>query len=247
MVKILIILLTGTVAGFLNTVAAGGTLIAMPVLIFLGLPSAVANGTNRIALILESIVGVTNFRRKGYFDSRFGLILGIPAVVGSIIGAKVAIELPDHVFNKIFALIMILVVGFIVWDSKRKVKESKDIITKKQKIISGILFFFVGIYGGVIQAGIGFIIILALTVTTDFSLTKINSLKVFVVAMYIIPSLLVFVVNGKVEWLLGLTLALGNGIGAYIGSNFAVDKGDKYIKVILIISVVIMAVKLIAT
>lgn len=244
LLHILLVILTGIAAGFLNVNAGGGSLIAMPVLIFLGLPSAVANGTNRIALIIQNIIAVANFKSKGFFDWKLSIVFALPAVIGSVIGSNLAISMSGEVFNKILAVVMLVVLALIIWKPQKKLEAKKETLEKKDKIIGAIVFFFVGIYGGVIQAGAGFIIIAALTLITGYSLVKINSMKVFIIAIYTVLSLLIFIINGKVNWVYGLSLAVGNGIGAYIGSNFSVKKGDKWIKVILIITVVFMAAKL---
>ncbi|HPE15914.1 MAG TPA: sulfite exporter TauE/SafE family protein [Oscillospiraceae bacterium] len=234
----------GVAAGFLNVVAGGGSLIAMPVLIFLGLPSAVANGTNRVALMAQNTVAVMNFRRKGYFDWKLGLTLAVPAAIGSMVGSSIAVSLPDEIFNKVLAVVMVVVLILTIWNPQKKLKGNKETLTGRDKVIGAIVFFCVGVYGGFIQAGVGFIIIAALTLLTGYSLVKVNSLKVFVIAIYTISSLIVFIVNGKVNWIIGLSLAVGNSLGAYLGSNFAVNKGDKWIKVILVIAVVAMSLKL---
>jgi len=241
---ILLILVTGVVAGFLNTVGGGGSLLTLPMLIFLGLPSAVANGTNRIALMVQNIVAITNFRRKGFFDWHLGLMLAVPAILGSIVGAHFAIALPDEIFNKILAIIMLLVLAAIIWRPDRSLEAAEENLQPNRRLVAMLAFFLVGFYGGFIQAGVGFIIIASLTLITGMSLVQINSLKVFVVAFYMLSSLLVFVISGKVDWALGLTLAVGNGIGAYLGSNFAVAKGDKWIRVVLVIAVLAMSAKL---
>ncbi len=241
---ILLILIAGTVAGFQNTVAGGGSLITMPVLIFMGLPSAVANGTNRIALMVQNIVAITKFKKEGYFNWKLSLTLALPAVVGAIVGSQIAISLPDEIFNKLLAAVMIIVLGLIIWNPKKKLKSEEKNITKKHKIIGSIVFFFVGIYGGLIQAGVGFIIIVSLTLITGFSLVRINSMKMMIVAIYMVSSIIIFLINGKINWLYGLTLAVGNSLGAYLGSVFSVKKGDKWIKVILVVVIVIMSLKL---
>ncbi|MDK2823900.1 MAG: uncharacterized protein PWQ67_495 [Clostridia bacterium] len=243
--KVLLILITGTAAGFLNVVGGGGSLLSMPMLIFLGLPSAVANGTNRIALMLQNIVAVANFRRKGFFDLNLSLMLGIPALIGSIVGSKIAISLPDNIFNKILALVMFIVLFLIIKQPHKKIlSEDEEKFNPHRKIPAMIAFFFIGVYGGFIQAGVGFIIIAALTIITGMSLVRINSLKVFIVGFYMLSSLLVFIISGSVNWVLGLTLAIGNSLGAWLGSNFAVSKGDKWIRYILIVTVTAMALKL---
>ncbi len=242
--NIVLILLAGTAAGFINTLAGGGSLITLPALITLGLPSAVANGTNRIALMIQNIVAISNFKSKGYFHFKLSFMLGIPAVLGSIIGARLAISLADAVFNHILAIVMVIMLILILCNPTKKYKKIKEKLTKKNKVISIIAFFFVGIYGGFIQAGVGIIIITTLTLITGFSLVKINSIKVFVVAIYMVSSLLIFIFSGNINWILGLILAVGNGFGAWLGSTLAVKRGEKIVKVVLTVAVLMMAANL---
>jgi len=241
-----LILAAGIMAGFINTLGGGGSLITLPVLIFMGLPPAVANGTNRIALIVQNIVGVTNFRRKGFFYPKLSFILGVPAILGSILGARVAVSISGELFERILAIVMIVVLVLILTRPEKKfIKEiDSENLSTLRLIIAMIAFFGVGLYGGFIQAGVGFIIIVALTLITGMSLVKVNSLKLFIVLIYIISSLIVFLINGKVNFILGFTLAIGNAIGAYLGSNFAVSKGDKWIRVFLVIAILAMSAKL---
>jgi uncharacterized protein len=239
---IVLILGVGIIAGFLNTLAGGGSLISLPVLIFLGLPTAVANGTNRVALVVQSGVAVWNFRRKGFFDWRIGLLFGIPAMIGSIIGAKLAIQTPDETFNKILAVIMLLVLMLTIRPPKKKTNaETDDRLSKKQIVIGVIGFILIGMYGGFVQAGVGFIIMAFTNTLIGMSLVKINSIKVLVVG---ITSLITYILHGDVRWMYGLILAIGNGTGAWLGSNFAVSKGEKWIRFFLVISVLFMSAKL---
>lgn len=242
--NILLVAAVGIMAGFLNTVAGGGSLLSMPALIFLGLPSAVANGTNRIAIMAESIAAVSGFRRKGFFDWNLGLLWGIPAIIGAVAGSRIAVFLPDAVFNKLLAVIMLLVLALTLWNPQRRLHAGEIILGNRQKKAGAVVFFFVGIYGGLIQAGVGFIMMAALTLLTGFSLVRINGLKVFITAVYTVSSLLVFILSGKVDWVYGLGLAAGSSVGAYLGSIFSARKGEKWIKVFLVLTVAGMAAKL---
>ena len=236
----------GTAAGFLNTIGGGGSLLTMPILIFMGLPSATANGTNRIALIAQNLSAVLNFKRKGFFYPKLVILLGIPAVIGSIVGSSFAVNLSDELFNKILGVVMVVMLVLILTRPEKKFLGDKEIteLVGKRKIISIIALFFVGFYGGFIQGGVGFLFIVTLSLITGMSLVKINSLKVAVVGMYTVTALTVFVINGHVDWGLGLFLAIGNSTGAYLGSNFAVNKGDRYIRIIISIALIVMAGRL---
>ncbi len=240
-----IVIVTGFIAGIINTVAAEGSLLTLPMLIFIGLPSAVANGTNRIALVVQSIVATIHFKKSGNFNKKLGLTLGIPAVIGSIIGANLAITISDEWFNALLAVMMVITVIFIVW----KPLQSSDLradatFTPLQNILGMIFFFFIGIYGGFIQAGAGFFIIAALTAVFSLPLIQSNAIKVFVTGLFVSASLVVFIWNGQVHWLIGITLAIGNALGAWVGSSIAIHKGDKWIKRFLIVAVLVMSVKL---
>jgi uncharacterized membrane protein YfcA len=242
---IALIAVTGLVAGFVNTVGGGGSLLTLPMLIFLGLPSATANGTNRVAVLVQSAVAVAGFRHKGIFDLHLGLLLGLPGLFGSILGARLAVDLPDAIFNNVLAAVMLLVLVIILFEPhKRFITISQEFLDNRRKIIAAVVFFFIGIYGGFIQAGVGFIIIACLSIIAGMSLVKINSLKVFVTTTFMLSSLAVFVYSGNIDWFIAFILAVGNALGGWFGSLFAVAKGDKWIKAILVVSVLAMAAKL---
>lgn len=241
---IVLILAAGTAGGFINTMAGGGSLITLPLLIFFGLPSAVANGTNRIALMVQNIIAVTNFKSRGYFNFSLSLKLALPAIIGSVIGSNLAITLSDALFNKILAIIMFIMLALILWNPTQKINSIKKTLGFKRQLALIIAFFFIGIYGGFVQAGVGIIIIAVLSLITGLSLVKINSIKVLVVAIYLFSSLIIFIYNDKVNWQLGLTLAVGNGFGAWLASTLAVKKGEKAIKIVLTFAVILMALHL---
>ena len=234
----------GFVVGFINTVAGGASLISLPILIFLGLPPAVANGTNRVAIVLQTAIAVAGFKSKGVSTFPFNLYLGIAALLGSILGAYIAVDIKGETFNRILAIIMVAVVLIIIFKPRVSVAELEERITGKYLWIGITAFFFIGIYGGFINAGIGFIIIMFLHYVNRLSLVRTNATKVAVVFIYTLAALVVFALNDKVIWKVGLVLALGNGLGAWFSSRISVDKGDGYIKMFLIGMVLVMAVKL---
>lgn len=241
---VILILLAGTTGGFLNTLAGGGSIITLPLLIFLGLPAPVANGTNRIALMWQNMVAISNFRHKGLFPWKLGVIWGIPALLGAIVGSQLAITIPEELFNRILAVVMFLVLGLIICKPKTSPQIKAEKIASNNKVLGAIIFFFIGAYGGFIQIGVGIFIIAILTILTGSSLVQINSLKVIIIAIYMVASLLVFIINGQIDWALGLTLAIGNGLGAWLGSTLAIRRGDRWVKVVLAVAVVLLAGRL---
>ncbi len=236
---------TGIAAGFLNTVAFGGSLLALPMLIFLGLESAVANGTNRVAIFFQNFSAIMGFRRKGVSDFSYSIVLAVPAVIGAVIGATIAVDIKDSVFNLILAVVMIVMLVLTLLNPTERLKDRIESGGKHSKIIPIVVFFFIGIYGGFIQAGVGLLIITALRLLTGMDLVRTNAIKVFVIFFYTVVALGIFIMEGKVNWYLGPTLAVGNACGAWLGSHWAVEKGDKWIKVMLIVAVIAFAIRLV--
>jgi len=252
-VQLAIVVTTGVCAGFLNTVAGGGSLLTLPVLIFLGLDGAtMANGTNRVAIMIQNTVGVAGFRRKGVSDFRYGILIAIPAMIGAVMGALLVINLGKFdkngvIFNRLLAIIMVGVLVITLSNPFKKFQSDVENLGAFRKILAVLLFFFLGIYMGFIQAGVGFMIIATLTIVNGFNLVRTNALKMFVVLFCTLVALIIFVVNKHVDWRFGISLGVGNAAGAWIGSHWAVEKGDKWIRIVLVVTVLAFAIKLIWT
>lgn len=240
---VIILLICGVIAGFINTVAGGGSLLTLPILIFMGLPSNIANGTNRIAIFMQNIFSISGYKSRGVSDFKYSSWLSVSALIGSIIGAKIAININEDMFNKILSVVIIIVVLSIIYNKKPFNINSENISIEK-KIISVIMFFFIGIYGGFIHAGVGFLILSILSNYNGIQLSKANSIKVFVVFVYTFFALIVFIMENKINWILGINLGIGNSIGGWVASRWSYNKPDKIIKIFIIISSAIMAIKL---
>lgn len=235
--------LVGSVAGFLNVLAGGGSLLTLPVLIFLGLPAATANGTNRVAVFIQNISAISGFRRQGVFPWRISLLCTLPALAGAWIGANLAVDIDDQMFKRLLAVIMIGVLIFTAWDPMKRIRVEKMHLTPLRTAALLVSFFVVGIYGGFVQAGVGFLIITAL-LAHGLDLVRINAIKVIVIFFFTLVALAVFVAHDQVDWTLGLVLAIGNASGAWVGSHMAVKKGHDWIKRLVSITVVVFALKL---
>ena len=246
-----ILVTTGICSGFISSMAAGGSLLTLPVLIFLGLDGpTVANGTNRVALVIQNAFGIASFRRKGISDFRYGILISVPAVCGVMIGTLLVIQLgtidkSSIIFNRILAGIMIIVLAITIFNPLKKLQSSKENLGSSRKALAALIFFFLGIYIGFIQAGVGFMIIVTITTVNGFSLVRTNALKMFVVFFATLMALSIFVMKGHVDWGLGLALAGGNSIGVSIGSHLAVAKGDRTIRIILVCSILVFSARLI--
>ncbi len=239
-----VLFLVGIVAGTLNVLAGGGSLLALPLLIFMGLPSAVANGTNRIAIMCQNFFAIYGFRKRGVMPVALALLCTPPALIGSWVGANLAVNLDDQMFNRVLAVIMIAVMVFTAVDPMKRLRRDDIVFGPVRKVIVVLSFFLVGIYGGFIQAGAGFLVITALLVH-GLDLVRINAIKVVVISSYSVIALGVFIYHGQIDYLLGFALAAGNSIGGgLIAPRLAVEKGHEWIKKVVTVTVLVFAIKL---
>ena len=140
---------------------------------------------------------------------------------------------------------MLVMLVLTLLNPTARLKDRIENSSRGAKIVAMVVFFFIGIYGGFIQAGVGLLIITALRLLTGIDLVRTNAIKVLVIFFYTVVALGVFILNKQVDWTLGVTLALGNSTGAWIGSQWAVEKGDKWIKVVLVATVLVFATNLV--
>ena len=209
------VILVGIVAGFINTLAGSGSLLTLPLLMFLGLPANVANGTNRIAIFFQNIVGVGSFRQQKVFNYNEGIWLAIPATVGSFFGSMVAVHFNEQIMRLFIGGLLVFMFFVILLKPERWLKEKAGKIDGRPQFWRIIIFFFIGIYGGFIQAGVGFFLLAGLVLGVGTDLLKANALKLFITLVYTSVALIVFFINDLVDVKIGLILAVGNMIGAW--------------------------------
>ena len=238
-----VLIVAGVVAGFINTLAGSGSLITLPLLMFAGLPANVANATNRIGIILQSAVGSLGFRHSRVFEFREGLWLSVPATAGSLIGALAAVKLDSEVMEFFIGALLLFMFFIVLYKPEKWISEKAGKIEGRPKFWQIIIFFLIGLYGGFIQAGVGFLLLAGLVFGAGVNLTKANALKVFIVFVYSLIALLVFMLNKQVDYIAGFTLAAGSMVGAYIGTRVAVKRGPKIVRIILLIIVAVAALK----
>ncbi len=239
---ILILFGVGSLAGFINVMAGGGSALTLPALIFIGLDSATANGTNRIALLIQNIAALSSFRREKVTGLKQGVIFAAFTLPGAIVGTLVAIEVGDELFRRLLAVVMIGIVISLFVSSASSGDNDRE-HTKPSVWIYPALFAL-GFYGGFLQVGIGFLLIAVLFHLGRFNLVRVNMNKVLIILVYTIPALIIFAWSGHVNWSFGLSLALGNAFGAWWGARVAVRGGDRVIRIVLSLAIILMALKL---
>ena len=240
----ILLIFVGIVAGFLNVVAGGGSLLTLPVMIFMGLPPNVSNATNRVAILLQNVFALRKFHKAGLTDTGYSIYLGLAAIPGAVVGAILAVNINGELFSKLLSVVMVIVgIAILSGNSKSIVKE-KEIQPKSKDWRAIVAFFLIGFYGGFIHAGVGFIVILVLELLGHSSMARINSIKITVAFIYTLAVFIVFAINDVIDWRYGLTLAVGTSFGGWLGSYFSIKKGDKWIKRILFLAILGLSIKL---
>jgi len=241
---VLILFAVGLISGTMNVIAGGGSMITLPVLIMLGLPANVANGTNRVAILVQNVGATWSFHRLGLVSGPWLRLGAPPALVGAVLGTWTALNIGDLAFERILAFVLVLAAGWMLWRPMSSVTEVNTPPPEGGKgWLLRALFCGLGFYGGFIQAGMGFIV---LAVTTSFGLDLIrsNAVKVTLVLAFTPLALGIFAYNGRVEWLTGFVLAGGTFIGALIGVRLQILRGQKWVRRVLTATVVVFAIRL---
>jgi len=241
----------GLIAGALNTVAAGGSFLTLPFLIVSGLPATEANSTNRLAVLLQSLTAFWEFRRSGErwdrvtgeIERRLAVVGTIPMILGSLLGAWISLAVGDHAFKKILSVLMVAVTVWTLWDPVGKKKISLRALQRRYGTTHALLFLLVGLYGGFVQAGVGFLI-LAVTTYSGLGLVQGNAVKVFSVLLLTGVSLVFFAWHGTIDWAVGLALGAGSAAGGLLGARLAVRIGPTWIQRVVIAALFLFAIVL---
>ena len=242
--EITVLFLTGLFAGFVNTLAGGGSIVSFSILLMFGLPPSIANGTNRINVLTQTFIASSSFKFQKVLDTKKALWLGVPALFGSVAGAWIAIDINEKVFERVVGVILLVMLVFILYKPELWLKERKDLVNAKVTWKQILIFFLIGVYGGFIQIGVGFFLMAGIVLSAGYELVKANAIKSFIVFLYTPVALIVFILNNQINWAYGLMIALGTIAGAYFAARMAVKKGAKFLKWVIIVIILITSADL---
>jgi uncharacterized membrane protein YfcA len=235
----------GVMAGWLNVMAGGGSLLTVPVMLFMDIPAPVANGTNRIGILMQNVSAVTAFFRKGFSDFRLSLSLSAAASVGAVGGAMLGVELDGVWFDRLLAAVIVGVMMLMATGKKSSGAPPAGGGGAPQRLLLGHLCMVgAGFWGGLIQIGVGFILMPILHRVMGLDLVRVNMHKVFVVLVYTLIALTVFAANVQILWVAGMALALGMMIGGWLGAHTTVVHGEVWIRRVLFAALSVIIVKL---
>lgn len=241
--QIILLMIVGVMSGWLNVMAGGGSLLSVPVMLFMDIPAPIANGTNRIAILAQNITAVYTFFRQGFSDFKLGLTLSLSAVLGAIAGAWFGVQIDGVWFNRLLAVVMIGVM-IIMATGKNMDKKPSEEEQPKNLLLGHVLMIGGGFWGGMIQIGVGFILMAILYRVMGFGLVRVNMYKVFIVLSYTIVALTIFASQLQLLWWVGLSLAIGNSLGGWYGAHTTIHKGEVWIRRVLYVTLSVFVIKL---
>ncbi len=237
---ILILISSGLLVGFINTLAGGGTIISLSLFMLLGMPPQLANGTNRLAVVFQTFTSSMGFRQSNTLDFKRATILGIPTTIGSIIGTWWALDINPRTFELILAVSMMVMLVFVIYKPARWLKGKDSVIQLRPGWGQMLAFFFIGLYGGLIYVGVGYYLLAALVLGSGYDLLRANAFKVWIVLLYVPFNLILFMAFGQVNYKIGLIHAVGNVLGAWLATRFAVNWGVNFVRWVLVVVVILV-------
>ena len=237
--------LVGSLVSFCNAVAGGGSILSLPLLLFFGADVAHANGTNRLAVLMGLAGSTIKFRREGMLEEKNLLYFALPALLGSIAGTFVVLDIKGSTFRIILAFVVLLIVVFIFKkDSLQKERNLDRLPQGVRSFLKYAIVFFAGLYGGFIQVGLGYILIFIFSLTFREDLVRTNAMKVLTALFVIATSVVIFILNGTVMYVLAISMGCGNFVGGYLGSHFQIRFGIRWVQWFLLVVGVVIALKL---
>jgi uncharacterized membrane protein YfcA len=250
----------GVIAGVVNAMAGGGSLLTVPLLTLAGLPGGVANGTNRVGIWVQNVGSALSFRREGVSGVAHALPIMLPVLVGSLIGAVTVSQLADDTFERLFGLLMIPLLILSLRPPRTRTRAPRPASsvgaaatetvgdeytpTAWPAWVSAAVFFAIGLYGGAFQAGVGLVITMALA-RSGIGLVLANAVKVILLLALTTVAVPVFIIEGQVDWPFAVVLSIGFGIGGALGARIAVRGGERVIRPVLVGAVMALALRMI--
>jgi uncharacterized membrane protein YfcA len=240
--EIVILIAAGFGAGLVNVMAGGGSILTVPIMMFLGVPGPVANGTNRITIIAHNASAIVTYLRHGVPHAKLCVTLTLVAIPPALLGAWLSTKLNNEQFEGLLAIVMVAVL--LLMQAPQVKKDGHDRQQPKNLIFGHALMALAGFWGGFIQIGMGFVVLPIMHRVIGLSLVDTNILKVFIIFAYTLLAMFVFAATSEVLWLIGAIAAIGNVAGGIVGARLTLSHGEQLIRHVLTAAIIAMIIKL---
>jgi hypothetical protein len=239
--KLIFTLIIGLIAGFIGAISGAGGLISIPFLIFLGIPPQIVLATNKFGGLGLSLGGLYKFIKEKQIIWRYAIILSACGISGSLIGSKILLTVDVDFLQKLIGILLIVLAPALFLKKDFGIVERETSTTRK--IVGGFLYFSIAIlssfFGGLGFVGMGIVVyFLGLTII------KANATELFSFSILSLTSVIIFAVNGIIDYKIGILLLLGMIVGGYLGAGMAIKKGNNWVKTFFFIVVIASAIKI---
>ena len=235
-----------TIAGSVNTLAGNGSAITLSILTeLIGLPGNMANGTNRIGVLMNGMGSTYGFYRGGKLNLENSKVVITMVVIGAVVGGLIAVSITSEQFMGIFRFLMVTMLVVILVNPKRWLKKSRTESLLPRPVMI-FLYFLLGVYGGLIQMGMGVFFLAVLVLLDGYTIIHANAIKVTVVLLFTILMVIIFQIRGYMEWPIGLLLGTGQFIGGWYTAKIASrhPSAEKWAYGLLVVIVVLSILSL---
>lgn len=234
-VGLLVLAVAGAIASVINSMAGGGSLLTLPLLVAVGLPPGLANGTNRVGVVVQGLASVLTFHRRGVRD--YGLVVRLlpPMMLGAAAGSYLATRLSDDLLRVVFGVMLASWAVLLVLRPGRFLHAPEE--PRHAGPLALGLSLLIGLYGGFLQAGVGFPLLALLVPYLGYPAVRANAVKVALVLGFSLVSLPMFALAGQVAWREGLALAAGGMVGGWLGTRLQLRAGATLVRWVVVLAV----------
>jgi uncharacterized protein len=241
-ITLVAVLIIGLIAGLVDAIVGSGGLISIPFLIFTGLPAQVAIATDRLGIIGQNLGSIPKFWKEKKIQWKYVPAFSLISIIGAYIGANILLSVNEEFLNKVVGVVILLILPFIF--IKKDIGVKRKTITKSKKIIGYFLYLLVMTFAGFIGGGVGILIFYTLMVFFGFTIIEANATDNISWFLLSISSLIIFAMNGLIDYTLGIVLFIGMLAGGYLGVRIVIKKGNQWVKPLFVVVVIISAIKL---
>ncbi|MFH1064032.1 MAG: sulfite exporter TauE/SafE family protein [Candidatus Woesearchaeota archaeon] len=224
-----------------HMIGGGGALVTVPMFIFLGLPANAAVATHKFGALGGAASALYNFKRAGKIEYRYVIPVTLISIIGSYIGARILIDVDEQLLSKTVAIILLMILPFIF---VKNLGLKRKTVSRKRMMIGYICVFALTIYGGFFGGGVGILNMFVFIFLFGLTYVESNATIKIPWAVSLLVALVVLALHGLIHIIYGLVMLVGTLIGGYLGSNFAIKKGERFVRVAFSVFVVISAIKL---
>ncbi len=243
---IIFLVLASGFAGFVDSIAGGVGLIQLPSLL-ISMPNTAPSlllGTNKLPSFLGTLGATASYLRKVKPDFKLAFVMAVPAFIGSGLGASVATKIPKEAFKPII-LFMLIVVALYTWRKKELGLVENFRFARRHQVGMGALAgLVIGFYDGIFGPGTGSFLMLILVALLGFAFLQASVTAKIVNLATNLGAILVFGLNGKILWVLGLTMAIGNVMGGFLGARWALKGGSALIRKVFLVVTTLLILRL---